>query len=73
MTLDRLPVGKSAVILSVAGEGKLRNHLLDMGFIPGTRVTVLKTAPFGDPIEISLRGYTLILRKADAANIEVEV
>ena len=71
MTLDKLPIGKRAVITSVGGEGNLRNHLLDMGIIPKTVVSVRKTAPLGDPIEISLRGYTLTLRKDDASKIEV--
>lgn len=71
MTLDKLPIGKRAVITSVGGEGNLRNHLLDMGIIPKTVVSVRKTAPLGDPIEISLRGYTMTLRKDDASKIEV--
>ena len=71
MTLDKLPIGKRAVITSVGGEGNLRNHLLDMGIIPKTVVSVRKTAPLGDPIEIRLRGYTMTLRKDDASKIEV--
>ena len=71
MTLDKLPIGKRAVITSVGGEGNLRNHLLDMEIIPKTVVSVRKTAPLGDPIEISLRGYTMTLRKDDASKIEV--
>lgn len=71
MTLDKLPIGKSAVILTVGGEGNLRCHLLDMGLIPHTEVTVRKVAPLGDPIEIFLRGYTMTLRKEDASKIEV--
>lgn len=71
MTLDKLPIGKKAVITSVGGEGNLRNHLLDMGIIPKTVVSIRKTAPLGDPIEISLRGYTMTLRKDDASKIEV--
>ena len=71
MTLDKLPIGKRALITSVGGEGNLRNHLLDMGIIPKTVVSVRKTAPLGDPIEISLRGYTMTLRKDDASKIEV--
>ena len=71
MTLDKLPIGKRAVITSVGGEGNLRNHLLDMGIIPKTVVSVRKTAPLGDPIEISLRGYTMTLRRDDASKIEV--
>lgn len=71
MTLDKLPIGDSAVIISVGGEGNLRCHLLDMGLIPHTEVSVRKAAPLGDPIEISLRGYTMTIRKDDAAKIEV--
>ncbi|MGM9574623.1 MAG: ferrous iron transport protein A [Oscillospiraceae bacterium] len=71
MTLDKLPIGKPAVILTVGGEGDLRCHLLDMGLIPHTEVTVRKVAPLGDPIEIFLRGYTMTLRKDDASKIEV--
>lgn len=71
MTLDKLPIGKPAVILTVGGEGDLRCHLLDMGLIPHTEVTVRKVAPLGDPIEIFLRGYTMTLRKEDASKIEV--
>ena len=71
MTLDKLPIGKPAVILAVGGEGNLRCHLLDMGLIPHTEVTVRKVAPLGDPIEIFLRGYTMTLRKDDASKIEV--
>lgn len=59
------------MILTVGGEGDLRCHLLDMGIIPHTEVTVRKVAPLGDPIEIFLRGYTMTLRKDDAAKIEV--
>lgn len=72
MTLDKLGVGKNAVITSVGGDGPLRFHLLDMGLIPKTKITVRKVAPMGDPIEVSLRGYELTLRLADAKNIEIE-
>lgn len=71
MTLDSLPIGKPAIILTVGGEGNLRCHLLDMGLIPHTEVTVRKVAPLGDPLELYLRGYTMTLRKEDAARIEV--
>ncbi len=71
MTLDKLPVGKSAVITAVGGEGALRCRLLDMGLIPRTRVTLQKTAPMGDPIQIRVRGYELTIRLSDAAKIEV--
>ena len=72
MTLDKLPIGQAAVIKTVGGEGNLRLRLLDMGVIPGTEITVVKTAPLGDPIEVHLRGYSLTLRLADAKNTEVE-
>ena len=69
MTLDKLPVGSSGVITAVGGDGALRCRLLDMGLIPRTRVTLQKTAPMGDPIEIHLRGYALTLRLDDARKI----
>lgn len=71
MTLAQLPVGESAVIKAVHGEGALRLRLLDMGLIPKTKVMVRKIAPMGDPIEIQVRGYELTLRLEDAANIEL--
>ena len=73
MTLDKLPLGKEAVITAVGGEGALRCHLLDMGLIPKTRVVVEKIAPLGDPLELRVRGYSLSLRKEDAREIQVEV
>ncbi len=72
MTLDRLSAGKSARITAVDGEEiSLRKHILDMGLTPGTEVTLVKTAPMGDPIELRVRGYELTLRKADAAKIGI--
>ena len=71
MTLKELPAGGSAVILSVGGSGALRQHLLDMGVIPGAEVTVLKFAPMGDPVEILIHGYSLTLRLDDADQIEI--
>ena len=72
MTLNELPIGESAVITAVGGEGALRRHLLDMGLTPRTRVMVRKRAPMGDPIELHLRGYELTLRLEDARNIAGE-
>ena len=72
MTLNKLKVGKTAVIKTVGGERNLRCRLLDMGLIPNTVVTVTKLAPLGDPMQISLRGYELTLRKDDAENVEIE-
>lgn len=71
MTLDELPIGESAVIRSVGGEGALRCRFLDMGLIPRTRISVIKMAPMGDPIEIRIRGYELTIRKEDAKMIEI--
>ncbi|MEA4940462.1 MAG: ferrous iron transport protein A [Christensenella sp.] len=69
MTLDELKTGQSATIQAVGGAGALRLRLLNMGLIPRTRITLIKTAPMGDPIEICVRGYELTLRKDDARNI----
>lgn len=71
MTLDELKIGGSAVITAVGGEGALRLRLLDMGLIPRTRVSMVKIAPMGDPMEITVRGYVLTLRREDAAKIEI--
>ncbi len=71
ITLDKLSVGKEAVITQVGGEGALRMRLLDMGIIPKTKVTVRKVAPMGDPIEIHIRDYELTLRLEDAVKINV--
>lgn len=72
MTLDKLEIGKDAIICAVGGHGALRQHFLDMGLIPGTEVTLIKKAPMGDPIQLQLRGYELTLRLADAAQIEIQ-
>lgn len=72
MTLDKLPIGKKSRIIAVNGQGALRRHLLDMGLTPHTVVTIRKTAPMGDPIELFLRSYLLTIRLDDARNIEVE-
>lgn len=71
MTLKELLPGNSGIILSVGGRGALRRRLLDMGLTPNTQVTVRKTAPMGDPLELFLRGYVLTIRKEDAGKIEV--
>ncbi|MEG2697601.1 MAG: FeoA family protein, partial [Ruthenibacterium sp.] len=65
-TLAQLPVGDSATIDAVGGQGALRRRLLDMGLTPGTTILVRKIAPMGDPIEVHLRGYELTLRLHDA-------
>ena len=71
MTLNELKLKESATILRVGGDGALRQHFLDMGMIPGVEVTLEKTAPMGDPVELRLHGFTLALRLADAEKIEV--
>ena len=71
MTLRDLPVGKSGLVVSVGGEPVLRRRLLEMGITPRTAVTVKKTAPMGDPIELLLRGYVLSLRLEDAEKITI--
>ena len=71
MTLKELGVGTIGTITAVGGEGILRCRLLDMGLIPGTKITVEKIAPMGDPMEVRLRGYELTLRMDDAAKIEI--
>ena len=72
MTLDKLQIGKEAIIKAVGGKGALRFRLLDMGLIPKTKVVIMKMAPMGDPIEIRIRGYELTIRKEDAEKIELE-
>ena len=72
MTLRDCKPGQSARVLSVGGEGALRQHFLDMGVIPGAEVTVVKLAPMGDPMELRIHGYELTLRLADAEKIEAE-
>ncbi len=73
MRLNDLAPGKSGTILSVDGEGAVRRRLFDMGLTPGALVRVRKMAPLGDPMEITLRGYELTLRKAEAKAVNVEV
>lgn len=72
MTLKELKIGETAVITKVNGEGALRQHLLDMGVIPGAEITIVKFAPLGDPVEVKIHGYALTLRLDDAAKIEVK-
>ena len=68
MTIKDCKPGQSARVLSVGGEGALRQHFLDMGVIPGAEVTVVKLAPMGDPMELRIHGYELTLRLEDAEN-----
>lgn len=71
--LSTLTAGRSAVIREIRGEAILRRRLLELGLLPGTVVTVRKRAPFGDPMQIHLRGFELTLRASEAGKICVEV
>ena len=72
MKLNELKPGQSARVVTIGGEGALRQHFLDMGLIPGVEVTMIKLAPMGDPMELRLHGYELTLRLADAEKIGIE-
>ncbi|MCR5801956.1 MAG: ferrous iron transport protein B [Lachnospiraceae bacterium] len=72
MRLDELKTGESARIVSVGGDGALRQHILDMGMIPGCDVSVVKFAPMGDPVELKVQSYELSIRLSEAAKIEIE-
>lgn len=72
MTLKDVKVGQSAKVVRVDGEGAIRRRIMDMGITRGVEIYVRKVAPLGDPIELTVRGYELFLRKADAQMIEVE-
>lgn len=71
--LSEFSIGERGVIKSVGGEGRIRRRLFDMGVTPGAQVVMKKRAPLGDPIEITLRGYELTLRKSEAECIDMEV
>lgn len=70
-TLRQVKIGESATVVKIHGEGAVRRRIMDMGLTRGVDVTVRKVAPLGDPIEVTVRGYELSLRKADAEMIEV--
>ena len=71
-TLKQIKIGKTATVVKVHGEGALKRRIMDMGITKGVVISVRKVAPLGDPLEITVRGYELSLRKADAEMIEVE-
>lgn len=71
-TLGDVKVGDSSTIVKLHGTGVLRRHLMDLGLIKGTSFKVVKVAPLGDPVEITVRGYELSIRKEEAAIVEVE-
>ena len=70
--LRNVPVGGTAKVVKIHGEGAVKRRIMDMGITKGVEIYVRKVAPLGDPIEITVRGYELSLRKADAESIEVE-
>ena len=70
--LRKVPVGGTAKVVRIHGEGAVKRRIMDMGITKGVEIYVRKVAPLGDPIEITVRGYELSLRKADAESIEVE-
>ena len=72
LRLNQVRVGRTVRVVRVHGEGALRQRILDMGLTKNAEVKVLKMAPFGDPIEMEVRGFELSLRKAEAACVEVE-
>ena len=72
MTLKDARVGKTVKVLKIQGEGAIRRRIMDMGITKGVEVYIRKLAPFGDPVEVTVRGYELSLRKADAEMILVE-
>ena len=71
--LDEFKIGETGLIKKVEGEGRLRRRLLDMGVTPNAKIYLRKKAPFGDPLEITIRGYELTLRKTEAQLIVLEV
>ena len=71
-TLKDIPIGQTCTIVKLHGEGALRRRIMDMGLTRGTEVYVRKVAPLGDPVELTVRGYELSVRKGDAEMIEVQ-
>ena len=71
--LDEFKIGETGLIKKVEGEGRLRRRLFDMGVTPGAKVYLRKKAPLGDPLEVTIRGYELTLRKSEAALVVLEV
>ena len=72
MTLKEVGIGETVKVVKLNGEGAIKRRIMDMGITKGTEIYVRKVAPFGDPVEVTVRGYELSLRKADAEMIEVK-
>jgi ferrous iron transport protein A len=73
VALTNLSIGTSGRVVAVRGEGPITRRLLEMGVIPGVTVSIVKKAPFGDPMEVRVRGYSLAMRRSEADAIEVAV
>lgn len=71
-TLKNVKIGKTVKVVKLHGEGALKRRIMDMGITKGVEITIRRVAPLGDPIEVTVRGYELSLRKADADMIEIE-
>ena len=71
VTLNELKPGQMGKVVKLNGTGKIKYRIVDMGIIPGTAILIKRFAPFGDPIQINLRGYELSIRKSEAKNIEI--
>jgi len=72
MNLTNIPIGESAKVTAVNGSNQVTKRLMEMGVVPGVSVRMIKSAPFGDPLEIRVRGYHLAMRKSEADQIEVQ-
>ena len=72
-TLTSVPIGSAARVVAVNGTSRITRRLMEMGVIPGVSLQVLKAAPFGDPIEVRVRGYNLAMRRSEADAIEVAI
>ncbi len=72
-TLKNVKVGQTAKVVKIAGDGAVKRRIMDMGVTKGAELYIRKVAPLGDPIEVTVRGYELSIRKEDAGNIEVEI
>lgn len=70
-TLKNAKIGQTVTVKKISGEGAVKRRIMDMGITKGTQIHIRKVAPLGDPIEVTVRGYELSLRKADAENIEI--
>lgn len=73
MRLDKLGIGQRGRVVRLGGKGQVRQRMMDMGLLPGSEVRMVRVAPLGDPIEFTVKGYNLSLRKIEAGEIEVEV